>query len=84
MGAHPALATAIDSPQGVLNPGNLMGAFKLLQLLDDPPSQLPNGGAFEALGLYDVAKTSRDVVGRGWPPMMSFALAYGSPEFALT
>ncbi len=72
-------------PKGprLLGPGQLVGSFTMLQLVAEPRHRQAEE-LFERLGLYDVSEQSRRVVAGAARPGDGLALAFGSPEFALT
>jgi uncharacterized protein (DUF1800 family) len=71
------------SGQRLLSPGHLAGSFMLLNALAEP-GRRSAGELFARLGVFDVSRRSWDVVSRQINGGMALALAYGSPEFALT
>ena len=48
------------------------------------PGRMSAGELFARLGVFDVSKQSWDVVSRQIDGGMALALAFGSPEFAVT
>lgn len=80
---NPPNPAGYPSGRRLLSPGQLTSAFGLLNVIAEPEG-IGTDEILHQLGLFDVSARTRFVIDKPWSAGTRLALAFGSPEFAVT